>query len=320
MLSLLALPLGARQLPAAAQPLPAATGAGAAIQRSMANLKPLHTIQTGADPDWMVVTSAAVWVTTSDANRVTELNTVSNRIGHTITVNKPCSGLAAGFGSLWIPSCGDHTLIRASFTDGSIQKTISVAPANSEGGITVGAGSVWLATNASGILSRIDPRTDTVIASITIPSGSFCPLFANGFVWVTSTEHNVLTKVDPATNKVVAEIPIGKNPRFLTTGAGSIWTLNQGDGTISRVDMTTNHLVASIPAGISGAGGEIAFGFGSVWATLEKFPVTRIDARTNNILRQWTGEGGDSIRTGHGSVWLTNLKAGIVWRISPATL
>ena len=286
----------------------------------MTQLKPGHTIKTGADPDWMVVTTNAVWVTTSHGNRVSEINAISNRIGHTIAVNKPCSGLAAGFGSLWIPSCGDHTLVRASLATGRIQKTISVTPANSEGGITVGAGSVWLATNSSGILSRIDPRTDTVIASIAIPSGSFCPLFANGFVWVTSTEHSVLTKVDPSTNKVAAEIPIGKNPRFLTFGAGSIWTLNQGDGTISRVDMTTNHLVASIAAGISGPGGEIAYGFGSVWATLEKYPITRIDARTNKIVRQWTGAGGDSIRAGHGSIWLTNLKAGTVWRIDPATL
>src|ERR1700754_1696644 len=113
----------------------------------------------------MVVTKNAVWVTTSDSNGVNELNATSNHIGHTVTVNKPCSGLAAGFGSLWIPSCGDHTLVRASAATGRIQKTIAVSPANSEGGITVGAGSVWLVTSASGILSRIDPRTNAVIAS-----------------------------------------------------------------------------------------------------------------------------------------------------------
>jgi len=317
MASLFALTLVAQQ---PSQPAKSATGASPALQRPMTQLKPIHTIRTGADPDWMVVTTNAVWVTTSHNNRVSEINAISNRVGHTITVNKPCSGLAAGFGSLWIPSCGDHTLVRASLTTGRMQKIINVGPANSEGGITAGAGSIWLATNSSGILSRIDPRTGAVIASITIPSGSFCPLFADGFVWVTSTEHSVLTKVDPATNTVVAEIPVGKNPRFLTSGAGSIWTLNQGDGTISRVDSKSDRLVASIPAGISGAGGEIAFGFGSVWATLEKFPITRIDARNNRVVRQWTGAGGDSIRAGHGSIWLTNLESGIVWRINPATL
>jgi virginiamycin B lyase len=302
------------------QSLPPATGVGSAVQIAMTQLKPFKTIQLGADPDWMVVTRNAVWVTTAANNRVTQIDVKTNRAAATVAVSKPCSGLAAGFRSLWIPSCGDHTLVRADVKTGRIQSTFPVGPATSEGGITVGAGSVWIVTSSSGILSRIDPGTNTVIASITIPSGSFCPLFADGFVWVTSTDHSVLSKVDPSTNKVVAEIPVGKNPRFLTSGAGSIWTLNQGDGTISRVDMKTDHLITSIPAGISGEGGEITFGFGSVWATIEKFPITRIDARSNSIVHQWNGDGGDSIRAGHGSIWLTNLKAGIVWRLSPSTL
>jgi virginiamycin B lyase len=302
------------------QLLPPATGAGSTEQIAMTQLKPIKTIQLGADPDWMVITRNAVWVTTSANNRVTQINAKSNRAAATITVSKPCSGLAAGFRSLWTPSCGDHTLVRADVNTGRVQFTLPIGPASSEGGITVGAGSVWIATSSSGILSRIDPGTNTVVASITIPSGSFCPLFADGFVWVTSTDHSVLIKVDPSTNKVVAEIPVGKNPRFLTSGAGSIWTLNQGDGSISRVDMKTDRLITSIPAGISGEGGEIAFGFGSVWATIEQFPITRVDARSNSIVHQWNGAGGDSIRAGHGSIWLTNLKAGIVWRLSPPTL
>jgi len=299
---------------------PSATGTNTALQIPMTQLKPDATFRLGADPDWMAVTKDAVWVTTSSANLVTELNATRSIPGHVVRVSKPCSGLTAGFGSLWIPSCGAHTLVRASLKTGRIQTTLAIGPASSEGGITVGAGSVWLVTSKSGTLSRIDPRTNTVVASISIPSGSFCPLFAGGFVWVTSTDHSVLVKVDPSTNKSIAEIPIGKHPRFLTSGAGSIWTLNQGDGSISRVESKTNQLIASIPAGLSGEGGEIAYGFGSVWATLEKFPVTRIDAQSNSIVHQWTGAGGDSIRAGHGSIWLTNLKSGLVWRISPARL
>jgi YVTN family beta-propeller protein len=150
-----------------------------------------------------------------------------------------------------------------------------------------------------------------------VPSGSFCPIFADGFVWVTSTEHSLLSKVDPSTNHVVAKIPVGRSPRFATAGAGCVWTLNQGGGTISRVDTKTGKLVANIRAGLPGHGGEITFGFGAVWATLEGTPITRIDAQNNTVTQQWTGDGGDSIRAGLGSIWLTNLKAGLVWRISP---
>jgi DNA-binding beta-propeller fold protein YncE len=130
----------------------------------------------------------------------------------------------------------------------------------------------------------------------------------------------VLAKIDPETNKTVAGISVGKNPRFATSGAGAVWTLNQGDGTISRVDTKTGKLVANIAAGLSGHGGEIAFGFGSVWVTMIHTPITRIDARSNSVVHQWTGDGGDSIRAGLNSIWLTDLRAGIVWRISPSKL
>ena len=32
---------------------------------------------------------------------------------------------------------------------------------------------------------------------------------------------------------------------------------------------------------------------------------------------QFAGPGGDSIRVGHGSIWLSNLRAENVWRIDP---
>lgn len=286
----------------------------------MDSLKPDATFRVGGDPDWMAVSEDAVWVTSSRLNRVTQLIARNNAIGLKITVADPCSGLAAAFGSLWIPSCGDHSLIRANLKTGRIQTTIPLGPADSEGCIAVGSGSLWLSTGAAGIVSRIDPKNNSVIASVPVASGSFCPVFADGFLWVTSTEHNLLTKIDPSSNRAVAKIAVGKNPRFATAGAGSVWTLNQGDGTVSRVDTKTTRLVTNIPAGLSGHGGEITFGFGAVWATLMGTPITRIDPESNVVVRQWAGDGGDSIRAGHGSVWLTNLKAGMVWRISPGEL
>ncbi len=255
----------------------------------MESLHPDATFKVGGDPDWMAVADDAVWVAISSLNRVTQLSAARNEVGISIPVQEPCSGLVTGFGSVWIPSCGTHSLIRADLKTGSVQAAIPIGPADSEGCVAVGAESVWLATNRTGILSRIEPKTNAVVASITIPSGSFCPVFADGFVWVTSTEHSVLTKIDPSTNKVVSEIPVGKNPRFATSGAGAMWTLNQGDGTISRVDTKSGKLVSSIPAGLKGHGGEITFGFGSVWATMIGTPITRIDAHTNAIRSSMDG-------------------------------
>jgi DNA-binding beta-propeller fold protein YncE len=232
-----------------------------------------------------------------------------------ITLEKPCSGLAFAFGSLWIPSCGSHNLVRADARTGAIQATIAASPADSEGGITTGAGSVWLVTSASSELDRIDPSTNAVVARIQLPKGSFNPIYAGDSVWVASNEGNSLVRVDPSTNKIIGSTPIGPKPRFLTVGEGSVWVLNQGDGTVSRVEASSGKLLATIPAGIPGLGGEIAYGGGSVWATVFGYPITRIDPAKNKVVQQWVGKGGDSIRYAHGSVWLTFLSGAKVWRL-----
>jgi virginiamycin B lyase len=286
----------------------------------MSDLRPLATFTVKGHPDWMAVAPDSVWVTSSADNSVNQMQAGDNKPGMTIPITEPCSGLAIGFGSLWIPTCKPHTLVRADLATGKILATIPIGPADSEGGITIGADSVWLMTNAAGDLARIDPATNAVIATIPTSSGSFCPLFADGFVWITSTTNSLLTKVDPATNKTVLQIPVGKNPRFLTYGADSIWTLNQGDGTITRVSTKTGQRLVDIDAKLPGHGGEITFGFGSVWATMPKYPLTRIDPTTSTITSQWTGAGGDSIRAGLGSIWLTSYYEGKVWRLAPSSL
>ena len=289
----------------------------AGIQHDIADLHPLVTFPVEGHPDWMAVAEGGVWVTSSSANHVVWLDAATNKPGAVIEVDKPCSGLAIGFGSIWIPSCGGHNLVRADVRTGRIQATVAAGPADSEGGVATGAGSVWIVTSKDGDLARIDPAMNAVIAHIHIPAGSFNPIYDRGSVWVSSNQQGTLVRVDPATNKVIGETPVGPLPRFLTAGAGSIWVLNQGDGTIARVDEASGKRTAVIAAGIPGFGGEIAFGGGAVWATVFQFPITRIDASTGMVTGQWRGPGGDSIRYGHGSVWLTSLRGGVVWRLAP---
>jgi virginiamycin B lyase len=295
-----------------------ATGArDVRVQRSMAELRPAATFRVGGDPDWMAVTMDAVWVTVDQRNAVVRLDARTNKVDGEVTVAKPCSGLAAGFVSLWVPSCGEHDLVRVDLKTRQVVAKITAEPADSEGGIAVGAGSVWMMTKShgGGVLVRIDPATNKVVARIRVAAASYAAAFGGGSVWVTSTGKDLLTRVDAVTNKVVSETKVGRGPRFLTVGAGSVWTLNQGDGTVSRVSMKSGRVVATIDAGLAGHGGEIAYGAGAVWATLEGFPLTRIDAGTNRVTAQWKGKGGDSVRVGLGSIWLTDYEGGVVWRV-----
>jgi YVTN family beta-propeller protein len=287
------------------------------IKVPMTALKPDAVFEVPGAPDWIAI-SENVWVSNFPRNTVARLDPKTNKVLAMVEVgNKPCSGLATGFGGLWVPLCGDKALARVDLKEGKVTATIPIGIADSEGGLTEGAGSIWLMTDKKGTLARIDPATNKVVAEIQVPAGSFTVAFGEGAIWITGTESNVLTRVNPETNLVVETIPVGKAPRFLTIGGGFVWTLNQTSGDVSKVDPKTNKVVETIEVGVPGPGGEIAFGEGSVWVTSFEFPISRIDPALGKVVQQFAGEGGDAIRVGLGSVWLSNIRAGNVWRLDP---
>jgi len=287
------------------------------VQVPFASLEPSATIKIGATADWVLVTDNAVWVASTRPYAVQRIDPATNKIVAAVHVaGEACSGLASGFGSIWVPLCGKKpSLVRVDAVSNTISAVLPIAPAGPEGGITASRDSVWMVTDKNGTLCRIDPSTNVVRQKISVPSGSFNPLFSNGIIWITGVETSVLTAVDAATGKVLESVPVGPKPRFLASGGGSIWTLNQGDGTISRVDETSKKVIATISVGIPGVGGDIAHGAESVWPTVLGVPLTRIDATTNKVVRQWVGKGGDSVRLGYGSIWLTDYKRGLLSRI-----
>ena len=310
--------LGAYQDKPAQPPRPKRPGVSTpGIKIPITKLKPDHVFEIPGVPDWLAI-DEHVWVSNYPKNSVTRIDPVANKIVETITVGKgPCSGLAAGLGSLWVPNCGDSTVSRLNLKDGKVQATLPYGVPESEGGIATGAGSLWMMTDKNGTLARIDPATNKVVAEIHVAPGSYAVAFGEDAVWVTSTEKSLVTRVNARTNLIEATIPVGPRPRFLNTGEGAVWTINQGDGSVSRIDAKSNKVVATIECGIPGGGGEISVGDGSVWVTSFEFPITRIDVSTNKVVQQFEGPGGDAIRFGHGSVWLSNLRAANVWRLDP---
>ena len=287
------------------------------VHTSFASLKPSATIKVGGTADWVLIADDAVWVASTNPHAVHRIDPATNTIVATVTLSgEACSGLASGFASIWIPLCGKKPeLVRIDAAKNAISATLPIPPAGREGGITAFGDSVWMVTDKNGTLSRIDPSTNSVRQKISIPPGSYNPISSHGIVWITGVESGVLTAVDAITGKVLESVPVGPRPRFLTSGGGFIWTLNQGDGTVSRVDEKSRRVIATIQAGIPGTGGDIGYGADSVWASVFDVPLTLIDASTNKVVRQWVGKGGDSLRYGFGSIWITDYKKGLLLKI-----
>ena len=288
------------------------------IQIPFTTLKPAAAFKVGGTADWVQVTDNAVWVAAADPFSVQRIDPIQNKIVATIPVRgEVCSGQVSGFGSLWVPVCGKRpSVVRIDERTNRIAAEIPIPFASAEGGIAAGGDSVWMVTDKPGTtLSRINPATNRITQKITVPAGSFNPVFSDGIVWVTCTKSSVLTAIDARSGKQLASIHVGPGPRFLTAGAGSVWTLNQGDGSVTRIDVTSRKVTANIPLGLPGHGGDIDYGADSVWVTMMNVPLTRIDTKSNRAIRQWAGKGGDSLRFGFDSVWLTDYHKGTIVRI-----
>jgi streptogramin lyase len=292
------------------------------VQIPFESLKPSATFKIGETADWVLMTDDAVWIAATKPYSVQRINPATNKVDATVRLTgEACSGLEFGFGSIWAPVCGKRpALARIDVHTNKIRAILPIAAAGTEGGITASGDSIWIVTDKNGTLTRIDPLTNSVRQRVAIPPGAYNPLFSDGIVWITGVESNVLVAVDASSGGVLATIPVGPKPRFLTAGGGAIWTLNQGDGSISRVDVATKKVTDTIAAGIPGSGGDICYGADSVWATVFDIPLTRIDTKTNQVRHQWVGSGGDSVRFGFDSIWMTDYHRGLLWRIPQSEL
>jgi virginiamycin B lyase len=308
--------------------LPAVVYAGNVYGQSQQRLVPIieHAVSTLAlagSPDFLALADSTAWVT--NEGRVEHITAGSTTPLASVRVAQPCGAMGVGFGSLWVVDCHDRTLVRISLQSARRQATISTGVADPRGelSVAVGAGSVWLLTDSSGVLSRIDPRTNRVVARIRVKPRSYAAVYGFGSVWVTNTgvengSPGSVQRVDPSTNSVSATIHIGPTPRFLAAGEGSVWTLNQGDGTVTRIDPVTNDVVATIDVGVPGSGGDIATGAKRVWVRATRVLLSVIDPRTNVVLKRFgPAAGSGAVRASDRFVWITAHDIQRVWVIRP---
>src|SRR5262245_45357872 len=83
------------------------------VRREMTSITPIAVFPVEGTPDWQVITSDGLWVSNGPKNTIHKLDPKTNTVVAAVEVGKrPCSGLAEGFGSVWVPLCGDMAVGR----------------------------------------------------------------------------------------------------------------------------------------------------------------------------------------------------------------
>src|SRR6185312_4222362 len=296
------------------------------LKLDAATLPIIKKIPIGGDADWLAIGFGSVWVTVAKNNEVVRVDPVRNVVQARIAVDKePCYGIGSGVDHVWVLNCQSKTLTRINPQTNAVDMRVPVKIDDSgEGSIAVDDRYVWYASNEEGnasTLSQVEVKTGRKLKGITVGKDTGVVRLAFGSVWAVSSGEGNVYRVNPATRKVTAMITVAEGPRFTTDGAGSLWVLTQSDGNVSRIDPATNKVTVVIPVHVPGKGGEICFGGGLIWVTMDGTPVTRIDPATNKVIDQYRNyPKADAIRYGFGSVWVSDHGKGELWRIDPAKM
>jgi streptogramin lyase len=274
--------------------------------------------------DFLAADGRAVWATNTDRVEKFEIGQASPV--KTVVVPSPCGAMVVAFGSLWVASCKDLSIYRIDLRSNSVSAIVPTGLADPTGELSLaaGAGSVWVLSNAKGVLSRIDPATNAIAAQIDVLPNSYCADFAFDAVWISNSGAGAASgpgsvqRIDPQLNRVVATIPAGPSPRFLAAGEGAVWTFNWGDGSITKIDPVNNRQEATIPLGMKGGGGDIATGLGKVWVRGTSVLLAALDPRTNQVTKIYgPPEGSGAVRVAEDILWVTAHDTKTVWALRP---
>lgn len=200
----------------------------------------------------------------------------------------------------------------------------------------VGEGAVWVPDSGSGTVSRIDPQTNEVVATIPIGNadlnnGRLIPsrvTTGDGYVWVATNDDDSVVQIDPKTNQIVATISLGMTPFALAVKNGTLWVTSRENNSVLLVDVNTQQVVETIPDVKDPTA--IAVTEDAIWVVNHRDDaVTRIDPLTNQVVTLISlGTTGvldpvcrscvNGIALGAGSVWVSSIVGGVV-RIDPQT-
>jgi YVTN family beta-propeller protein len=120
---------------------------------------------------------------------------------------------------------------------------------------------VWVPLGTTDV-ARIDPTTNTVVATVAVDPGAGWTAYDETSVWVASGTSRTVSRIDAATNKVVATTPIDAKPLDGDVVNGTVWFPGD-DGRLYPLDPADNSVgpavVSSVnnPFVIAGMDGEV---------------------------------------------------------------
>ncbi len=267
------------------------------------------------EPQGIAADARGVWVSGFSSNSVVRIDPRTSAVVKQYAVGMRPVGLDVGEGAVWVAAnWADELWVIDTATDEVVRPPIRVGRAPLD--VAVGAGGVWVTNKGSNTVSRIDPRTRQVVATIPVGAEPVGIAVGTTGVWVAGFRESQVWRIDPRTNRVAgAPLAVGQAPSEVVAGPRGVWVASQA-ASLSHIDearsVVTNLALGQSASGVAVVGRE-------VWATdYLAGVVRRMDPATGKVIDPpiRVGDGPVRLAVGHGAVWVTNAGSGTVSKIT----
>ncbi len=176
-----------------------------------------------------------------------------------INVNSNYVPVLAAEGSVWVadPSEEVSTVMRI---DPAANKVVGqpIKVGREPLFLVAGAGSIWVGSHDSNTVTRIDPKSNQIVATIKTGFQVHGLAYSEGSLWVADYHGHSVVKVDPSSNKVSGKpTTVGYSFESITAGGGAVWTApeqyandaEKGNDKVTRIDARTGEITGVIHTG-----------------------------------------------------------------------
>jgi streptogramin lyase len=176
-------------------------------------------------------------------------------------------------------------------------------------GLAVTDGAIWAVSYDTSTLAKIDPATNTVVATVDVPGGASAASLSSG-LWVAAYgDPGHLYKIDTDTATIALTVDVGDLCCDLTEGGGLVWALDRR-GAVIGVDPESGAVSRTLPVELDlNAHNNVVFAGGQLWVASDTTALFRLDPVTGRT---------KSIDVGGGVPFLA--QDGRLWGASPTEL
>lgn len=225
------------------------------------------------DPGWPAWGAGSFWLGDASHASVVRYDPQYGTIVRRITL--PTKGLdypditqslAFGDGSIWAAyGKFPFRIARIDPATNRVVKTIDLPNALGQALLAFAGGSLWVVSQDTGRVWRIDPTTYTVVATAKLHRGWVEDLrVVGGYAWLPVENDRAVWKVDRNGN-ILRSIVTGSLPYALADDRTDVYVVNQQSATLSRINAGTD-AVRTIRIGHRPQG--VAVGGGLLWVPL----------------------------------------------------